>query len=164
MELKLYEIEKEYISLAQSIIDNDGVLDEEQEKALAINKEQLANKGQCYGYIIRQLKSEQDIIDIEIKRLEKLKSSRSKAVDRLKESISKAMELYEINKLETPTLTISFSKSEETVVDENIIDKKVWCDNKVVYTPNKTLIKQAIKNGDEVVGAYIKYKKNLQIK
>lgn len=164
MELKLYQIEQEYISLAQSIIDNEGELTEEMEQALQINKEQLQNKGQCYGFIVRQLESEQDIIDIEIKRLQGLKSARGKTVDRLKETLSKAMELYEIEKLETPTLKISFRKSESVEVpDVNLLDKD-YLVTKVTVQPDKDKIKYYIKLGNPVQGATLKQNKNIQIK
>ena len=104
MKLSLYVIQQEYISLAEQIIDNDGLLSEEMEAALQINKDQLENKSQCYGFIVRQLEGECDMIDNEIKRLEAMKKSRGKTIDRLKESVSKAMQLYEIDKIETPTL------------------------------------------------------------
>ena len=125
MKLSLYNIQQEYISLAEQIIDNDGLLSEEMEAALQINKDQLENKSQCYGFIVRQLEGECDMIDNEIKRLEAMKKSRSKTVDRLKESVSKAMQLYEIDKIETPTLKISFRKSESIEVEEeSLIDEK----------------------------------------
>ena len=48
MKLSLYNIQQEYISLTEQIIDNDGLLSEEMEAALQINKDQLENKSQCY--------------------------------------------------------------------------------------------------------------------
>ena len=138
MKLSLYNIQQEYISLAEQIIDNDGLLSEEMEAALQINKDQLENKSQCYGFIVRQLEGECDMIDNEIKRLEAMKKSRGKTVDRLKESVSKAMQLYEIDKIETPTLKISFRKSESIEVEEeSLIDEK-FMTVKTTKTPNKT--------------------------
>lgn len=164
MKLQLYKIEQEYIVLAESIIDNDGVLTEEMEKALQINREQLETKGQCYGFIVRQLEAEQDIIDLEITRLQALKSSRGKTVDRLKETLTKAMDLYEIEKLETPTLKISFRKSESVEIEnESLLDEQ-FIVTKTTASPDKAKIKEAIKNGEFVVGATIKQNKNIQIK
>jgi len=164
MKLSLYVIQQEYISLAESIIDNDGLLSEEMEAALQINKDQLENKSQCYGFIVRQLEGECDMIDNEIKRLEAMKKSRGKTVDRLKESVSKAMLLYEIDKIETPTLKISFRKSESVEIEEeSLIDEK-FMTVKTTKTPNKTAIKEAIKNGEIVLGVTLKENQNIQFK
>lgn len=164
MKLRLYNIQQEYISLAEQIIDNDGLLSEEMEAALQINKDQLENKSQCYGFIVRQLEGECDMIDNEIKRLEAMKKSRTKTVDRLKESVSKAMQLYEIDKIETPTLKISFRKSESIEVEkESLIDEK-FMTVKTTRTPNKTAIKEAIKNGEIVLGVTLKQNQNIQFR
>lgn len=164
MKLSLYVIQQEYISLAEQIIDNDGLLSEEMEAALQINKDQLENKSQCYGFIVRQLEGECDMIDNEIKRLEAMKKSRGKTIDRLKESVSKAMQLYEIDKIETPTLKISFRKSESIEVEEeSLIDEK-FMTVKTTRTPNKTAIKEAIKNGEIVLGVTLKQNQNIQFK
>jgi len=164
MKLSLYNIQQEYISLAEQIIDNDGLLSEEMEAALQINKDQLENKSQCYGFIVRQLEGECDMIDNEIKRLEAMKKSRGKTVDRLKESVSKAMQLYEIDKIETPTLKISFRKSESIEVEEeSLIDEK-FMTVKTTKTPNKTAIKEAIKNGEIVLGVTLKQNQNIQFR
>lgn len=164
MKLRLYNIQQEYISLAESIIDNDGLLSEEMEAALQINKDQLENKSQCYGFIVRQLEGECDMIDNEIKRLEAMKKSRGKTVDRLKESVSKAMLLYEIDKIETPTLKISFRKSESIEIEEeSLIDEK-YMTVKTTKTPDKKAIKEAIKAGEIVLGVTLKENQNIQFK
>ena len=164
MKLSLYVIQQEYISLAESIIDNDGLLSEEMEAALQINKDQLENKSQCYGFIVRQLEGECDMIDNEIKRLEAMKKSRGKTVDRLKESVSKAMQLYEIDKIETPTIKISFRKSESIEIEEeSLIDEK-YMTVKTTKTPDKKAIKEAIKAGEIVLGVTLKENQNIQFK
>lgn len=164
MKLSLYVIQQEYISLAEQIIDNDGLLSEEMEAALQINKDQLENKSQCYGFIVRQLEGECDMIDNEIKRLEAMKKSRGKTVDRLKESVSKAMQLYEIEKIETPTLKISFRKSESIEIEEeSLIDEK-YMTVKTTKTPDKKAIKEAIKAGEIVLGVTLKENQNIQFK
>ncbi len=164
MKLKLFEIEKEYIALAEKIIDNGGELDEDLEQSLQINREQLETKGQCYGFIIMDIEHDIDIIDVEIKRLQALKTSRNKTVDRLKETLTNAMNLYEIEKLETPILKISFRKSESVEVENVDLLAAKFVNEKTTLTADKTKIKDAIKNGELVVGAVLKSNQNIQIK
>jgi len=160
----LYEIEKEYIMLADQIIDAGGEVTEELGLALSINQDELQAKGRGYGFVIKTLESDIDIIDAEIKRLQSFKSSRNKAIERLKGSLSDAMQLFDIDKIETPTLKISFRKSESVYIENpDLLDKNYVT---VVRTesPNKVAIKDAIKRGETVIGAVIINNLNLQIK
>jgi len=164
MNLKLYQIEQEYMILADEIINNEGELSLELEERLMINHDQLEAKGKGYGYIIKDIESEIDAIDVELKRLAALKKQRTNAVDKLKTSLSQAMQLFDISELKTPTLKINFRKSESVEVDDlNLLESEY---KKVTITeaPDKTAIKDAIKNGIQVTGAVLKTNLNLQIK
>ena len=164
MKIALYQIEQEYISLANQIIDNDGELSEELENALMINQEQLEQKGKGYGYIIKDIEAEIYAIDVEIKRLSAMKKSRTNAVDKLKTTLSDAMQLFDILELKTPTLKINFRKSESVEVEEiGLLDTK-FVKVSVTQSADKTAIKEAIKNGEDVFGAVLKTNLNLQIK
>ena len=160
----LYEIEKEYIMLADQIIDAGGEVTEELGLALSINQDELQAKGRGYGFVIKTLESDIDIIDAEIKRLQSFKSSRNKAIERLKGSLSDAMQLFDIDKIETPTLKISFRKSESVFIENPELLDKNYVTVVRTESPNKVAIKDAIKRGETVVGAVIVSNLNLQIK
>ena len=162
--LNLFNIEQQYMALADAIIENGGELTPELETALKLNKEQLETKGRSYGYIVRDLENEVSVIDAEIKRLSAFKVSRNKTIDRLKQTLSDAMELYQIEKLETPTLKISFRKSETIEVENVSILEEKYTVSKTTLTADKVKIKEAIKAGEDVIGAYLQTNKNIQIK
>lgn len=162
--LNLYQIQNEFIHLADQIIELSGEITPELELQLQINQDQLEHKGRSYGYIIKTLESDIDVIDAEIKRLQSFKVSRNKTVERLKETISNAMQLYQIEKLESPTLKISFRKSESVEIENQDLLDAEFLETKTTVTPNKTKIKEAIKNGEFVTGAVLKHNKNLQIR
>jgi len=161
--MNIYQIEQDYLSLSEQIIEAGGELSPEIETSLAINKEQLQNKGISYGYVIKSLESDVSAIDEEIKRLNALKSSRNKTVDLLKNTIKDAMQMYGIEEIKTATLKINFRKSESVEVETDIIDDE-YCNFKTVKTPDKTKIKEVIKNGDAVIGASLNINWNIQIK
>lgn len=164
MKLSLYQIEKDYIDLASQLIEAGGEATEEMEQALAINQQNLETKATNYGFVIKQLDAETEMIDAEIKRLQALKSSRNKTIDRLKDAVSKAMDLYEIEEVKTPVLKINFRKSESIEIEDESLLSTEFLETKTTITPNKTKIKEAIKKGEFVVGAVLKSNKNLQIK
>lgn len=99
------------------------------------------------------IKAERDTLD------KRMKSAENKAKS-LREWLKNALEFQQF---ETARVRVSFRKSEQTEIDESILDKK-WCREKVTYTPDKTAIKNAIKAGQTVAGAELVINQNIQIK
>lgn len=159
----IYQIQQDYLSITNELIENGGELSPELETYLAINKAELQQKAVAYIYVTKSLEADVSTIDEEIKRLQALKASRVKTIDKLKETVKQAMELYEIEEIKTATLKINFRKSESIEVDENIISDD-YCKFKTVRTPDKAMIKDAIKAGTEIYGASLKINRNIQIK
>ena len=158
--MNLYQIKNEYLTLASQL--EQGELTPEIEQQLQINEEQLKEKAINYGHVIRSFEYDNDIIDTEIKRLKQLKEQKEKAIDKLKNAVSNAMQLYGIEKIDSPTLKLSFRKSESIEVHDNL-DKKYLIE-KTTMQPDKNAIKQAIKQGDQVEGAILVINYNIQIK
>lgn len=164
MKTSLYNIQSEYQQLMEVIMANDGEVDQEMEMALQINHESLETKAVNYAFVCKELDSQISIIESEIDRLIALKKVRSKTIERLKITMSAAMQAYGIEKIETPIMKISFRKSESIEIENiDLIDKK-FIDEKTIVMANKNAIKNAIKSGDEVMGAILKINQNIQIK
>ena len=162
--MNIYAIQNEYQLLINQVIDADGELSPEVMEALQINEQQLQSKAIDYSYVIKQLDSDCEQIDAELKRLQQLKKVRTNLAERLKDTISNAMNLYEVEKIETPLIKLSFRNSESVeITNESQLDA-CFIVTKTVSTPDKKAIKDAIKNGEVVTGATISYNRNLQIK
>ena len=158
--MNLYQIKNEYLTLASQL--EQGELTPEIEQQLQINEEQLKEKAINYGYVIRSFEYDNDIIDAEIKRLKQLKEQKENAIDKLKSAVSDAMQLYGIEKIDSPTLKLSFRKSESIEVSDNL-DKKYLIE-KITMQPDKQAIKKDIKDGKQVEGALLVTNYNIQIK
>jgi hypothetical protein len=159
----IYQIQQDYLAITNELIENGGELSPELETALVINKSELQQKAVAYIYVTKSLEADVTTIDEEIKRLQALKASRVKTIDKLKETVKQAMEMYEIEEIKTATLKINFRKSESVEVDPDIISD-IWCNIKTVKTPDKAKIKEAIKIGTAIRGASLKINRNIQIK
>lgn len=162
--LNIFQIEQEYLELANQLIESGGECSPEIELQLTINQDQLEQKARGYGFVVKQMENDISIIDAEIKRLNELKKSRLKTIDRLETTVSNAMQLYQIEKLETPTLKISFRKSESIEIDNEGDIPAQFLKEKISYTIDKVAIKEAIKKGEVVIGARLQQNKNIQIK
>ena len=160
----IFKIQQEYQEIVNELIDNGGELTPEIELALQINKDNFHSKSENYAYITKQFDGEMDIIDNEIKRLQQAKKSREKTIQRLKDTIELAMLTFDIDKIETPLIKISFRKSESVeVTDVNDLPNEYKV-IKVTETADKFKIKDALKSGVFISGCSIKSNRNLQIK
>jgi hypothetical protein len=158
----LFNITAEALELASALEENE--LTPELETALAINQNELQEKAINYGYVVKSLEGDVSAIDEEIKRLQALKKAKNNAIERMKESVSNAMQLYGMEKLTSPTLSLSLRKSESVEVDFTEALPNDFKITKVTVTPDKIAIKQALKQGENITGATLKINYNLQIK
>jgi uncharacterized protein (DUF342 family) len=164
MKQSIYQISTELQSIFNQIEDNDGIISEEMENALMITQEQLEQKGIGYGYKCLDIDAEIGNIDAEIERLTKYKEQNKKLKERLKTTLSVAMQHFGIDELKTSTLKINFRKSESVeITNEDLVNEKFKVE-KITKSISKTAIKEAIKNGEVVLGAELSQNLNLQIK
>ena len=162
--MNIFNIQSEYQQLVNQLIENQGEITPELELALQINKDNFHSKSENYGYITKQFDGEMDIIDNEIKRLQQAKKSREKTIERLKATIELAMNTFDIDKIETPLIKISFRKSESIEVsDVNELPNEFKV-IKLTESADKLKIKDALKSGMLIEGCSIKTNRNLQIK
>jgi len=158
----LFNITAEALNLASAL--EEGEITPELENSLIINQTELQEKAINYAYVIRTVEIDVSAIDEEIKRLQSIKKAKTNVIDRMKESVVTAMGIYGIEKVSTPTLSLSLRKSESIeIVNESQIPDG-FKTKKITVAPDKTRIKQAIKDGDEVQGVVLSINYNLQIK
>ncbi len=162
MKKSLYNIEEEYLKIANQL--EDGELSPELETALAINQSELQGKAVAYAYVIKDSEDTVSVIDAEIKRLQGLKKTEQNKVTRLKETISNAMELYGITEIKTETLKLNFRRSEGVVGSNDYLTDDLVTIVPEQRKPNLVAIKAAIKEGIEIEGYSIEERYSLQIK
>ena len=161
----LYSIEKEYAQIVQQVIDCDGELDESLEKALEINEKQLQSKSVNYGFAIMAIEGQVSNIDTQIKRLQSLKNSRKKTIERLKKSVVGAMNRFGVKEIQSDLMRLSLRRSERVIIDNpQQIKKEYMTEIPATFKSDAKKIKEAIKNGEPVAGAHIEENQSLQIK
>ena len=164
MNKSIYNISQELETIFNSIENNEGTIDDKTETALVLTKQELENKGVQYGFKCLSIKNENAEIDAEIERLNKIKARNTNLENRLKETLKNAMLHFGIDEIKIPTLKINFRKSVAIEIEnEDLINEKFKVE-KTTKTISKTLIKEAIENGEIVLGASKVENKSLQIK
>ena len=160
--MNLYEITREAQELA-FLLESDE-LTHELEAALLINQDQLQAKAGNYAKVIANIQSDADAIDAEIKRLKAMKDTKDRSINRMKEALRDAMLVSGIDKIESSLFKLSLRRSEAVEVDVVEALPNAFQNVKNVVTADKLAIKEAIKRGENVMGARIIENFNLQIK
>jgi len=180
----IFNIAEEYMILCNEIEELEGELTPELDERLVINQNELEAKMKAYFHIIQLKESESTLIDDEINRLLEIKKTKEKVIEKLNDRMLFAVKLFgETGKSGNKTLkydTCSFwtvnhkplvIEDEDTFADNNfiryVVNEKLTLEerNKLMEegyitkdTPKvilRTELKNAIKDGQTIKGAYI---------
>lgn len=122
MHKSLYEIQAEYAELTAQLLDADGELTPEMEMALLINQEELEKKAEAYALRIIEFNGVSAMIRTEADRLLKRAAKLDRTSDHLKSIIDSAMKQFNVEKIKTDRVTLSYRKSESVEVPEGFAD------------------------------------------
>lgn len=168
--MKLYEIGEELKVLEDlfnmSIDEETGELKdsdilEEMEREI---KEKLTDKCESVLKLIKNKEAEISTLKNEEERLKKIRKFRENRLENLKEYIKNQMVSMETKKIETTLGSFNLRNSESVEVENIEILGEQFIKIKLEKSPDKTEIKKAIKNGENVAGARLVTNVNLNIK
>ncbi len=161
--MQLYNLTANYQQIADYI---DSA--EEVDESLLIDTwesidEAFEDKVISTAYVYKNNDADIETISNEIKRLQKLKQTKSNANDRLKGYIKDNMLQLDKTRIKGDLFNVSVRNNAESVeiLNESALPEDAF---KVTRTPDKTAIKEALKNGHDVDGAVLKRTQSLQIR
>lgn len=159
----LYHIEAQYMELLRQVEEAGGELTPEIDNALQLTEQQMQEAAINIGFVIKTLEDKEGLIGGEIARLSEIGYKVGAAKELLKNRLKKSMQQFGIEKVTSPTLTVSFRKSNAVEIENEALVPAAYFDPKPPVV-NKTRIKEALQAGEDVPGASIVHRKNLQIK
>ena len=156
----LFNIDAELYEVYNEIENNGGEMTPELEATLEITEAERLTKGEGYVYVIKQLRSQSDMIKSEIKRLQEIEKRYQNSADKLADTLLQSVVAH--GQIKTALVTISSRKSKAvSITDESLLGAEYL---RIKTEPNKTLIKEAIESGQEVQGALIVENYSLNIR
>jgi hypothetical protein len=167
--MTLYNIDNKILEIIERgfVVDEDTgeIIDSAEEVNARLEELEFDRtaKIENIALYIKNMESLVVSLKAEEKALADRRRAREKRIENLKNYLTSSMVAANENGIETSKVCISFRKSESVVVNEEILDRKYF-NEKVTYTPDKTAIKKALKDGATIDGAYIETKQNLQLK
>ena len=156
--MKLYEITELQKELER---EEDAEIKQDLQELIAVELEKKSNN---IVYVIKNLESNNAAIDAEIERLQALKKRNSSNIEKVKSNILWFMQQNNIDTIKTDLATFGKRKSESTDIENIELIPQEFITIKQTFTPDKTAIKKAIKEGREVAGAKVVINYSLQIK
>lgn len=168
--MKLYEISKSILSkknALQDLLDNGEEPTLEQAVEILGLQDDLTEKLKGYAHVIHQKAGELDLLDKEIARLQEIKQKEKKQVDWLQNTMLYAMQMHNVEEIKDTILPVKIKRNQPSVVvycEVDTLPKEYIRENvSVKREPNKTALKEALKNGEIIEGVRLETKLQLKI-
>lgn len=161
----LFQLASEHRALSDKLHDLD-LDDETIADTLEGEAGNLVEKGKNVAAVFRNLESDAK----QIKEAEQQLAERRKAIEKraesLKQYLKTNMELAGILKIECPWFVVSIKQNPEavTVDDEEAIPRDYFKEIPASYQLDKTMVKQALKDGFDVAGVRLTRGTRLEVK
>ena len=157
--MTLYEIDK-------ALMDFEFEVDEETGEILNasdLDELQMArqDKIENIGLYIKNLEAEKEAVKHEKDNFADREKRLGKKIESLKGYLGYALQGQ---KFSTPKVAVSFRKSESVLVKDEYLVPDKYCEFTMVRKPNKTNLKKALKDGEEIMGVELVEKQNINIK
>lgn len=163
----LYEIEeslKRFIDVLYASMEDDGCIPDDVATQLEELTYERDVKRENIALYIKQLEADAKAIKAEESNLTARRKAKENKAEWLKKYLTDSMSASGETSFETARCKLSFRKSEQVeILDEDLIPDSfvtIVTDRK----PNKAEIKKAINAGEDVAGAFLVTKNNIQIK
>lgn len=169
--MRLYDIKQEFIALNELLendydpetgeVYNNEALIKSMFNELALT---LSDKLESAAYTVQSLELQSKALKDEAKRLADRAKRLENNADYLKSIMLSALIELPDQKLKTTKFNFSTRKSEQVIIEEGFNMKGKYVRVKETREPDKTAIKEAIKNGELVIGVTLVTNQSLTIK
>lgn len=122
------------------------------------------DKAEAYAVVIKNLNAQAQAIKEERDRLKEREDAAKRKAESLKEHLAKSMLIVGKNKIETARAALSFRKSTQVNITNDVQVPDDLCKVVIDRKPDKTAIGKLLKSGEIVPGAELVEKMNLQVK
>ena len=156
--MTLFEIDKAIMDFEFEVNEDGEILNPNALEELEMAREQ---KIENVGLYIKNLEAEKEAVGNQKKIFADRESRLGKKIDGLKGYLGYALQG---EKFKTDKVVMSFRKSESVNVTNEFLVPDEYCNFITTRKPDKKVIKDALKNGEEIMGVELVEKQNIQIK
>ena len=162
--ITLYELTGQYQELLSM---EDSIPWEQLEQMLNDLQGDIKDKATNVGFVVGNLEALAESIEVAVGRMKARAQAARNRADNLKSYMLNHMKVAGITKIEGPELRITVRKNPERVVidfEDSIPSEYLTHPPIPAPVPNKNLIKEALKAGQDVPSAHLEQSERLEIK
>jgi len=150
----------------ESYCDEDGIVNPDFIEMFGDTQKDIKAKALNAAKVVKQLKADSTMLETERKNLQARENRLKKNAEWLEEYLSNCLQTAKIDSLSDTQAEIKFRKSQAVEID-TMFDLSQDDFVRIIpeeRKPDKAKIKEALKRGECVIGAYIEDRLNIQIK
>lgn len=156
--MTLYEIDKAIADFEFEVNEDGEILNFDDLDELQMARQ---DKIENIGLYIKNLEAEKEAVKHEKDNFADREKRLGKKIESLKGYLGYALQGQ---KFSTPKVAVSFRKSESVLVKDEYLVPDKYCEFTMVRKPNKTNLKKALKDGEEIMGVELVEKQNVSVK
>jgi hypothetical protein len=164
MQMSLFDLQKTYYLFIELLERRGGEINESEEHELALLESTLLAKADSCAFVLDKLESEADFYKQQAERLLGFSRVCSNARQRLKDRITEAVKMSPDKTIEGETISFTLKKNPPSLIvnDESLVPDK-FVETVVTRKVDKSAIKAALKQGEEVQGVELVQDESLKI-
>ena len=165
--MTLYEIDSQIMAFLDRLlasVDENGEVQEVDTDQLDSLNEARGQKIENIALYIKNLDSEAEAIKAEESRLKTRRVVLENKADSLRSLLSRSMQTHGESKYSTARCAVSFRRSEAVIIDDIDLLGPEFKTEIIDYKIDKAQVKQKLKAGEDIAGAHIEERQNIQIK
>lgn len=164
MNASLYEISTDFLKALDGLEVDEETGEIKNFDAVESLNAQFEEKAESVACYIKNLAAFADDLKAEEDTLSARRKSAERRIDSMKKYLTSCLESVGKDKVETVRARISFRKSVQVQIEDEAALPADYVTTTVTKNPDKTAIKKAIQGGQDVTGASLVEKRNIQIK
>ncbi len=164
MNVSLYEISTDFLKALDGLEVDEETGEIKNFDAVESLNAQFEEKAESVACYIKNLAAFADDLKAEEDTLSARRKSAERRIDSMKKYLTSCLESVGKDKVETVRARISFRKSVQVQIEDEAALPADYVTTTVTKSPDKTAIKKAIQGGQDVTGASLIEKRNIQIK
>ena len=164
MSISLYELTSEFEAAMQQIVVDAETGEVSGFEAVDSLNAAFEYKAEAYAVMIKNLAAEAAAIKTERDRMKEREDAIKRRMDSMKQHLAESMIAVGKNKISTAKAALSFRKSVQVSITNDVMLPDDLCKVVVDRKPDKTAIGKLLKAGETVPGAELVENMNLQVK
>lgn len=160
--MTLYKMTTEYLELL-ALLEDPDVSEETIRDTLTMVLEDIGDKVEDYGKVLKQMEADRDALKAEKMRLAARQQAIENGIERLRDGIKSAMLITNQKKLKTGLFTFGLTTRKKLVLD---VDEEAvpWEFAKVTVKPDTKKITEAMNKGDDIDWAHFEEAESLTVR